>query len=230
MEESIEIISQRISELITICKNDNMYDYPKIIFEIEQLVVSITGKDSEEYRNFVNIYRSRCRNYEKMIYLIGILNALRNHLVINGFNRSKDCSWQKLLHPLVYKVSYKKFSDKYYADAVESSIKELNTRAKKLYKKYRHKELDGADLFANIFSSDKDKYLLLAGDDLDSQSGKDEQEGYRFLYMGLWKGIRNPKAHENTFLTESQSKERLIFVSMLMNKLDESIKKANLLE
>ena len=204
--------------------------YEKIIYEIQPMIISISGKESIEYCNFIRINNSNYLTSEKAEYFRGILGSLRNKLIIDGIKTSNSSNWDELLHPIIYKTSYKKLNDGYFTESVEAAIKEINVRVKNLYKKYKGKELDGSDLFANTFSNDKEKTLLIAGSDLESQSGKDEQEGYRFLFMGLWKGIRNPKAHANTSMTKEQAIERLIFTSMLMNKLDECIRNTGLIE
>lgn len=164
-----------------------------------------------------------------MPYLIGILASLKNELIINGIKKDIKDDIIDHLHELVIKVSLKKYQDGHYSDAVESAIKEINDRLKKLYKKYKREEKDGSDLFALVFNSDETKALLKVND-MSTISGKDEQEGYKFLFMGTWKGIRNPKAHANTYLSKEQAYKRLIFASMLMEKIDEAIKYTGLEE
>lgn len=230
MEENLKLLIQRIDSLTYICDNEILRAYDKIKYELEPLVISVSGKDSNEYHYFTDICKSGRTDSDKARLFRGILGSVRNKLLIDGIKTSSSSNWDELLHPIIYKTSYKKITDGYYSESVEAAIKEINVRIKNLYKKYKSKELDGADLFANAFNNDKDKTLLIAGTDLESQSGKDEQEGYRLLFMGLWKGIRNPKAHANTIITKEQAIERLIFVSMLMNKLDDCIKNAGLVE
>ena len=125
------------------------------------------------------------------------------------------------LHSKIKEVALQKYLDGYYADAVEAGIKEINSRLKKMYKKFKTEELDGADLFAKVFLDDADKTLLKVSD-LSTQSGKDEQKGYRFLFMGMWFALRNPKAHENVFLSQDEAYDRLIFISLLMKKIDKA--------
>ena len=230
MEENLKLLIDRIDSLTRICDNEQSVAYDKIKYEVEPLIKSISGKESDEYNYFIKIRDANAYDYEKANYLRGVLGALRNKLLIEGIKTSSSSNWDELLHPIIYKTSFKKIIDGYYAESVEAAIKEINVRVKNLYRKYKGKELDGADLFANVFNNDRDKALLIAGDDLESQSGRDEQEGYRFLFMGLWKGIRNPKAHANTSMTKKQAIERLIFASMLMNKLDDCILNAGLIE
>ena len=230
MEENVKLLIDRIDALTHLCDNDKFRAYEKIIYELEPLIIAISGRETDEYRNFIHTRNSDKPDSDKVAYFRGILGAIRNKIIIEGIRTSSSSSWDELLHPIVYKTSYKKFKDRYYADAVEAAIKEINVRIKNLYKKYKGKELDGSDLFANAFNGDKEKALLIAGNNLESQSEKDEQEGFRFLFMGLWKGIRNPKAHANISMSKEQAIERLIFASMLMNKLDECIRRAGLIE
>lgn len=230
MEEKLSLLIKQIDSLASVCDNEGASAYDKVSFELNYLIIFIAGKESGEYKKFVEISRFNELRSRKVDWFRGLLGSLKSRLLIDGIKIQSNSNWDDLLNPIVYKTSFKKFSDEYYSEAVEAAIKELNVRAKNLYKKYKGKELDGSDLFANIFNSDGEKTLLIAGDDLDSQSGKDEQEGYRLLFMGLWKGIRNPKAHANVNLTKEQAIERLIFISMLMNKVDECIKKAGLIE
>lgn len=227
MTEYNEII-KRIDKLIDMCSSFFFVPYKKVVYEIEGLIISIAGKQSEQYSNFINVANSKSFNSEKLEYFIGILNSLKNKLLLKNLNFNSNLNWEYLLNTNIRAVSIDKFNDGYYSESVESAIKELNTKAKNLYKKYRHVELDGAILFANIFSNDPSNCLMIAGTDLDSQSGKDEQEGYRLLFMGLWKSIRNPNAHANKDMSQEQAKQILIFVSMLMTKFEECMIKSQL--
>lgn len=132
------------------------------------------------------------------------------------------------LHPMIAKVALKKLEDGHYADAVESSFKEINSRLKKLYMKYGHAEKDGKDLMAVIFKEDSP--FLKVVENINTLSEKSEQEGYKFLFMGSMLAIRNPKAHANEKISEEEAFERLILASLLMKKVDLSIKFSELSE
>jgi uncharacterized protein (TIGR02391 family) len=57
----------------------------------------------------------------------------------------------------------------------------------------------------------------------DGQSGRDEQEGIRFLMMGLVQGIRNPKGHGLVRQDDPQrAVEYLALVSILFRRLDDA--------
>lgn len=128
---------------------------------------------------------------------------------------------EKRLHKSISDCAYQKYKDGHFADAVESACKAINERLKKLYKKFKGEEKDGTDLFALSFNDSEGKTLLKVGD-LSTQSGKDEQAGYRFLLMGMWSALRNPKAHANLTLTQDEAYDRLIFCSMLAKRIDKA--------
>ncbi len=221
-------IITRLDQLIKFCSSSSNR-YSECIYEIDGLTLSIAGKNSDIYKNLCSVYKSSIYEHEKMHYLVGILASLKNELIINGIKKDTKDDIIDHLHELIIKSSLKKYEDGHYSDAVESAIKEINDRLKKLYRKYKNEEKDGADLFALVFNSDETKALLKIND-MSTISGKDEQEGYRFLFMGAWKGIRNPKAHVNTYLSKEQAYKRLIFTSMLMEKIDEAIRYTGLTE
>lgn len=220
-------IRERIDELIEYCKLG--HEYNNIVYEVDGLILSLVGKNHDIYKNFVSIYNSKIYDTDKTKYLIGVLRSLKNELIINGIKQNTRDDIIDHLHELIIKVSLKKYQDGHYSDAVESAIKEINDRLKHLFKKYKNEEKDGSDLFSLVFNADISKALLKVND-LSTISGKDEQEGYKFLFMGTWKGIRNPKAHANTYLSKEQAYKRLIFASMLMEKIDEAIKYTGLEE
>jgi len=67
--------------------------------------------------------------------------------------------------------------------AVNNFVKEKSGR----------EDLDGKDLMAQVFNEMSPTIRL---SELKTKSEKDEQEGFKFLFMGAMVGIRNPKAHE----------------------------------
>lgn len=131
------------------------------------------------------------------------------------------------IHPLIYQVSERRFHGGFYADAVESALKEVNSRIKKLYKKYRGEERDGQDLMRKAFSS-SDPLLIFEG--IETGSGKNVQEGYMQIFAGAMQGIRNPKAHENMYISREDAVKRLVLASLLMDKIDEALQFTNLSE
>lgn len=133
----------------------------------------------------------------------------------------------KYIHPLIYQVSGGKFTNGFYADSVESALKEVNSRVKNIYRKYRNEEKDGQDLMRKAFSPSNP---LLIFEGIDSESGKNVQEGYMQIFAGAIQAIRNPKAHENMNISREEAVKRLILASLLMDKIDEAIRYTKLIE
>ena len=82
------------------------------------------------------------------------------------------------------------FVDGHYARAVEEAYKCLNNvvKAKSGLPK------DGQDLMMQAFS---EKNPILRINDLRTESHRNEQIGYMFVFAGCMTGIRNPRAHEH---------------------------------
>jgi len=150
------------------------------------------------------------------------LEILKRHLL----RKEHDVCWD-YIHPAIIAVSKSKLIDGYYSDAVESALKEVNSRVKKLYKKIRNEERDGQDLMRKAFSAGNPA-LIFEG--LDNESGRNVQEGYSNIFAGAIQAIRNPKAHENTNISRDEAVKRLVFAGLLMDKIDEAIKYTGITE
>ncbi len=100
--------------------------------------------------------------------------------------------------------------------AIFEAFKAVNNRVKEM----TGSEDDGQSLMGRTFSGANPKLVLA---DLSTQTGRNIQEGFRFLFMGAVQGLRNPDAHEQFMpLDESEALEKLAFASMLMRRLDEA--------
>lgn len=59
--------------------------------------------------------------------------------------------------------------------------------------------------------------------DLNSLTDRDEQEGFRFIFMGAMQRIRNPKAHDEVVQEdEDRAYDYLALASLLMRRLDDA--------
>lgn len=132
----------------------------------------------------------------------------------NHFENTHE--WEIISQNLVYK------STQFMA-----ALKEVNSRIKKLYKKYRGEEKDGQDLMHKAFTVSNP---LLIFEGMDTESGRNVQEGYMQIFAGAMQGIRNPKAHENMSISREDAVKRLVLASLLMDKIDEAIRFTNLSE
>ena len=124
------------------------------------------------------------------------------------------------LHPGVVAVASDLYVDGHYSQAIFEALKALELRVR------TQSGLDrsGRDLMAAAFGGDEPPIDLSVET---GQSGRDEQEGLRFLFMGAIQGIRNPKGHENVKQEDPQrTLEYLAMVSVMFRRLDDAAETA----
>ena len=121
------------------------------------------------------------------------------------------------LHPRIRDVSGNLFRDGHYAQAILEAYKAVAIFVKE---RSGRQELDGQKLMSTVFNSNNP---ILRLNDLQDQSDRDEQEGFKFLFMGAMTGIRNPKAHNIVNQTDPISTiEYLALASLLARRVEES--------
>jgi uncharacterized protein (TIGR02391 family) len=120
------------------------------------------------------------------------------------------------LHPEIGPIAQKYVLDGYHAGAVFEAMKAVNNRVKNL----ASVDEDGQRLMGQVFG-EKEPRISLA--DLATETGRNIQSGYRFLFMGSMQALRNPGAHErHVEMDENEAFEQLGFASLLMRRLDSS--------
>lgn len=120
------------------------------------------------------------------------------------------------LHPEIVNASGDLFTDGHYAPAILEAFKRVELRVRS----QSGLDASGQDLMARAFGGNPPPIDVRVED---GQSGEDEQEGFRFLFMGAVRGIRNPKAHEAVAQVDPQrALEYLGFASILMRRLDDA--------
>lgn len=120
------------------------------------------------------------------------------------------------LHPEVVDSAGLLFSDGHFSQAVFEALKALETRVRE----QSGLDLSGRDLMAQAMAGDPPliNMSIEAG-----RSGRDEQEGFRFVFMGAMQGIRNPKGHLLVKQDDPQrALEYLALVSILFRRLDDA--------
>jgi len=118
------------------------------------------------------------------------------------------------LHADVREVADRYLESGHAEVAIFEAFKAINNRVRAM----TGLDLDGAKLMAAAFKDD-DPPLRLG--DLSSETGTNIQAGFRFVFMGAVRGIRNPDAHERfKALDAEEALETLAFASMLMRRLD----------
>lgn len=122
------------------------------------------------------------------------------------------------LHPLVVKISKKRFEVGHYADAVEAALKEINSIVKEQYKRKTGFEEDGATLMNRAFSVNNPVFSFA---DITTETGRNIQQGYMQIFAGAMTGIRNPKAHNNMVLDKNKAMHLLFIASFFALKLED---------
>jgi uncharacterized protein (TIGR02391 family) len=82
------------------------------------------------------------------------------------------------------------------------------------------RDKSGIKLVNQVFNSGHPIIKIVEGNE---QEQIDEREGFRFLYMGAFLGIKDPKSHSIQHLDDpAKALEYISFISLLMKRLDES--------
>lgn len=121
------------------------------------------------------------------------------------------------LHAKIISVSETLFQDGHYSQSIFEAVKILE---KEIKNKSKIKDKSGVSLVNHVFNKDNPIIKIVEGNE---SWQVDEREGFRFLFMGTFLGIKNPKSHDNPNLSDSaKALEYLSFLSLLMKRLDES--------
>ena len=120
------------------------------------------------------------------------------------------------MHPKIQDIAGPLFVDGHHAPAILEAFKADNNEVKRVSGLTQ----DGQQLMAAAFD---EKNPVLQLNELQTQSEKDEQAGFKLLYMGAMSGIRNPKAHDQVpNPDEVRTLEYLSLASLLMRRIDDA--------
>lgn len=118
------------------------------------------------------------------------------------------------IHPSIDRVSRRLFDGGHYEDATFRACKLLEDKVRAAAKSQK----SGQKLMNEAFGGDQPKVALTS---LDGESGRDEQEGFRFLFMGTIAAIRNPRGHVVEIGDGvDECLDHLSLVSLLLRQLD----------
>lgn len=120
------------------------------------------------------------------------------------------------LHDSVVSAASDLFADGHYSQAIFEALKALDNRVKT----QSGLDLSGRTLMEQAFKPELPRINLAVES---GRSAHDEQEGFRFIFMGVAQGIRNPKGHELVEQDDPQrALEYLAMVSVLFRRLDDA--------
>ncbi|MCL2717631.1 MAG: TIGR02391 family protein [Lachnospiraceae bacterium] len=164
---------------------------------------------------------------DKLFYQTGYINpvAYGKILIIikalhYDINENSHLGFWAYIHPIIIKVSQQLYLDTHYSKAVQAAFVEINARVKRIRIKIDGTELDGPSLMMNTFNETNPK---LSFRDNSTESGRNIQEGNKFIFAGVMKAIRNPNAHENVEIEKDDAVRKLILASLLMHNIDEAV-------
>lgn len=121
------------------------------------------------------------------------------------------------LHPRIEKASRRQFLDGHYSDAIFNAFRAIEVSVKE---KTGVSRLIGQDLMAKVFRLD---HPILKINPLAKDVDMDEQEGFKFLFMGAMRGIKNPKSHDEIVQKDPfRTLQYLAFASLLAKRVEES--------
>lgn len=119
------------------------------------------------------------------------------------------------VHPDLPSKIRRQFDDGYYADAAFTAFKFVEHEVKRVSKLRR---LTGHGLMMKAFDENDPVLALNAGA---TDSDRDEQLGYRFIFAGAQSAIRNPRGHEVDLPDDPDlCLDHLAIASVLLRKLD----------
>lgn len=215
MSEEIDAIISRILELY---RRDRVTGDTREATEIRDVLIAFAVRYDIEgtLRPMLDAHLPTRSNQKMSVEdanaLIKCLMSLRPQIQ-DEFAAIKD-----IMHPVVFQIVEPRMVAGQYADAVESALKEINNRVKEIILAETGEEKDGTPLMQYAFGSTPPHILLVPN--LDTETNRDIQRGYQFLFAGAMSAIRNPKAHANLSITKGEALRHLMFASTLMYKLD----------
>ena len=192
-----------IKRIINFIENElpNLEKYQKTISLLNNLIVN---EDQLKY-NTIQTRMHVLKILEELVYsqLFDFYDEFMSDFYID-------------LHPKVKEHSLDLFNDGHYAQAIFEAVKALENFVK------RKANITDEYLSKAMVKAFNENNPINKLNELKTRSDKSEQEGFRLLYMGAMKGIRNPKAHD-TIKQEDKNRtlEYLAFLSLLFRRAEE---------
>lgn len=200
--------------------------------DIRDTVADVFGLNSQEARDFhfvriwagpstINMGKAdlhggykagQTANIQKLQGLIKRLEEKRGDLGADDTERTRLAFRGLNLHPRIADVATDLYLDGHYDEAVFAASKALVN----LVKEKSGSALDGARLMFAVFQNENP---VLAFNDLQTQTDKDEQEGMMHLLAGAVLAIRNPGGHDFPEESPDRTLELIAFLSLLANRV-----------
>ena len=125
-------------------------------------------------------------------------------------------SYDGLLHPVIRDIAMTHLESGNYRNAILDAVTGLFD----MLRARTRLDLDGDNLCNAAFSPHRP---ILIFSNLEGESGHNDQRGFMDLFKGVYRGVRNPKAHSLAHdLNETKAGQYLVFLSLLARRLDEA--------
>lgn len=219
MKEHLETIIETGEDLL------RMHQHEAYEEHVEDIYLDITTKAKlyfdklkDDPLNLKQDFLSKQLDFFNESDLHDILVILKKAKCYFEVPPSEADSFWDYIHPLIRAISKTKFDNGFYADAVETAMKEVNSIIKNANKKITGQELDGASLMTKVFSVANPVFAFA---DTTTETGKSIQQGYMQIFAGAMTGIRNPKAHNNMLPDRNKTIHLLFIASFMTVKIEE---------
>lgn len=221
--EEINKLKELINKLRSFYRVDNdinLFFDPYLEFKenLEDFIYRNHLENTSEWieinRNLVHTSKQYMVEKEANIILFN-LNEIKNKLLQQSY--SPDTTILNLLHDEVLRVSKEAFINGLYTEAVRSAFIEIENKLNKIYYQETKKEAHGQHLMRILFKLENPFFVF---NDLKNETQKNEQDGYCNIFAGAMLAIRNDKAHHNTPIAKEEAIKKLIFASLLFDKID----------
>ncbi len=222
MENKINIIDEMIDKIKQLISNKEIVNYHNCVYkqfhkEVINFFCNNKLNNTVEWGqiNRCLVYKStQYLSLDEANYIIINLEKIKQIILNNDVEKNE---FDSIMHKEVIMVSKEKFFSEYYADSVESAYKQLNKKCKEIYFKITGEEKDGQDLMNNMFSIKNPKFIF---ENINTESGRNIQQGYHLIFAGVISGIRNIKAHDNLTISKQDAYKKLVLASFLFEKID----------
>lgn len=149
---------------------------------------------------------------EKGVVVVGERQAAED-AVLSPLSRDARIA---ALHASIRQVADRYLESGHMEVAIFEAFKVVNNRVREM----SGLDLDGYQLMNKALRDDEPPIRLA---NLSTETGRDIQSGFRFIFAGAVRGIRNPDAHELFEpLNEEEAFEELGLASMLLRRLDDA--------
>jgi uncharacterized protein (TIGR02391 family) len=129
---------------------------------------------------------------------------------------SPPTGFDNLLHPDIRLASIAHYQSGDYRNAVLDGILAISDKIRSL----TGLDLDGDRLCNTAFSVNSP---ILIFSEIETESGKNDQVGFMEIFKGVYRGVRNPKAHSlNHDLDHAKAGQYLVMLSLLMRRITEA--------